>query len=705
MKQNLHKWILKATFALTLFATANGSAQTYYNLQWPPTGNITETQSHEVFAQAWESGVTESPGAAVGLEAWIGISPKGQNTNPNTWTMWIPATFNSQVNNNDEFKALIGANLAPGTYYYASRFRLNNGNYNYGGYPNGAWNGTTQTSGVLTVNSNPNCDTVWYADTDGDGYGNADSSILGCNQPDGYVLNSNDCNDTSADLYNNADLYVDNDNDGYTVGVIANICFGAEMPEGYSVTSLGEDCNDEDASLLHAADMYIDNDGDGYHGDNIDQVCYGTTVPDGYSLTSLGEDCDDSDDTKWRADDMFVDNDGDGYHSDNIDQVCYGEFPPAGLSLTTDGPDCDDTNVNLFNNADLYIDSDNDGYDNGIEADVCFGTEVPAGYSSTTNGTDCDDDNANANPMATEIQGNHIDENCNGMEDDAVGEFYTQVKASQCGGTLDRIYNAIVAVTDIPNVTRYYFEITNTENNEKQTIDGTDFYFQLTDLDSYEYETTYSIRIGLDVNNVWQGYGPACLVTSPSLTTGASAIVIPQCGITLEQRNRPIFITGPNFISSFEIRVTNLNTTEAAIITRTEPWFTLKMIPALYDHNTNYSVEVRISTTEGYSEWSTPCTVSTPAAPAGKLTNTAVSLTAVAYPNPFSGEFSLNLANSNGTAAQVKVYDMLGKVVEVREIDAKNSNAQQIGNNLPAGDYNVVVTQDGVTDAIRVIKR
>jgi hypothetical protein len=39
---------------------------------------------------------------------------------------------------------------------------------------------------------------TYYADTDGDGFGNAASSIVACTQPAGYVTSSNDCNDSNS---------------------------------------------------------------------------------------------------------------------------------------------------------------------------------------------------------------------------------------------------------------------------------------------------------------------------------------------------------------------------------------------------------------------------------------------------------------------------------------------------------------------------
>lgn len=125
----------------------------YVNLQYPSTMELLTGETGTVYAQAWEGGVTEGPGAGAGVTAWIGINE--ENTDPATWDTWIEATYNTAVTgNNDEFMADIGAGLEPGTYYYASRFQLNDGPYTYGGYTStggGYWNGIDNISGVLTV--------------------------------------------------------------------------------------------------------------------------------------------------------------------------------------------------------------------------------------------------------------------------------------------------------------------------------------------------------------------------------------------------------------------------------------------------------------------------------------------------------------------------------------------------------------------------
>lgn len=107
-------------------------------------------QTVDVYAQAYEPGVTEAAGQATGLTAFVGYS--STNTDPATWpeSAWTTATFNVNAGNNDEFKATY-ATLPAGTYYFASRFQLNGGPYRYGASNNGFWNATTNPNAVFTV--------------------------------------------------------------------------------------------------------------------------------------------------------------------------------------------------------------------------------------------------------------------------------------------------------------------------------------------------------------------------------------------------------------------------------------------------------------------------------------------------------------------------------------------------------------------------
>ncbi|MFZ4707562.1 MAG: chitobiase/beta-hexosaminidase C-terminal domain-containing protein, partial [Bacteroidales bacterium] len=124
------------------------------NIQHPGSGTIAVGGDYNVYSQVYAEGITSNAGATPNLECSIGYST--ENTNPSTWTNWVTSNFNVQSGNNDEFVTNIGTAIpSAGTYYYASRFKLGFNDYVYGGYSaaksGGFWNGTSNTSGILTI--------------------------------------------------------------------------------------------------------------------------------------------------------------------------------------------------------------------------------------------------------------------------------------------------------------------------------------------------------------------------------------------------------------------------------------------------------------------------------------------------------------------------------------------------------------------------
>ncbi len=140
----------QATATQTL--TVNGSplSVSYANIQSPTSGNIFVGNTFNVYAQAFMMGVTESAGQGAGLSGWIGYSTTDNDPSSAGWT-WLPATFNVQSGNNDEFVADIGTSLPVGTYYYASRFQYYSGPFKYGAV-GGIWDGSTSKNAKLIVN-------------------------------------------------------------------------------------------------------------------------------------------------------------------------------------------------------------------------------------------------------------------------------------------------------------------------------------------------------------------------------------------------------------------------------------------------------------------------------------------------------------------------------------------------------------------------
>jgi hypothetical protein len=99
----------------------------YCNLQWPPTLQVaTGTMTSLVYGRLYERGLTEAPGEPPGVLAQVGYGPAQSDPRDNRDWVFVVATYNMQVGNNDEYMARMTAPAA-GAYSYAFRFSLNGG--------------------------------------------------------------------------------------------------------------------------------------------------------------------------------------------------------------------------------------------------------------------------------------------------------------------------------------------------------------------------------------------------------------------------------------------------------------------------------------------------------------------------------------------------------------------------------------------------
>jgi hypothetical protein len=120
------------TFTGVLNETNLASEADFCNLQFPASANITLGQpSPLVFGRIYENGVTPLAGASASVLAELGYGPAvGSPTNDGAWR-FVPATFNLQVGNDDEYQATITP-TAVGSYLFTYRVSLDGGfNYTY----------------------------------------------------------------------------------------------------------------------------------------------------------------------------------------------------------------------------------------------------------------------------------------------------------------------------------------------------------------------------------------------------------------------------------------------------------------------------------------------------------------------------------------------------------------------------------------------
>jgi len=265
---------------------------------------------------------------------------------------------------------------------------------------------------------------TWYADADGDAYGDAASTATACTKPDGYVLDATDCDDAVAavnpgatEICNHVDdncvdgvdevgavgegtWYADHDGDAY--GLLTDVLLRCDQPSGYVADSADCDddvaevnpgatevCNHVDDNCVDGVDelgaegeavWYADGDGDTY-GDptNTMTACY---QPNGYLEDST--DCDDA---------VAEVNPAATEVCNHVDDNCVDGVDESGAE----------------GEATWYADADADTFgDPNVSLLAC---DQPSDY--VTDNTDCDDALAGVNPSATEI--------CNDLDDDCVG--------------------------------------------------------------------------------------------------------------------------------------------------------------------------------------------------------------------------------------------------------------------------------------------
>ncbi len=262
----------------------------------------------------------------------------------------------------------------------------------------------TPPPNYLSDNSDCDDNLVLYQDSDGDGFGSA--TKVACSG----VSNTDDCDDTQT-------FYSDFDNDG----------FGSDTKVACGGVSNSDDCNDN----LH---LYSDSDGDGF-GSDTRVACGGVTNSD---------DCDDSKTT-------YQDFDGDGFGSDtkvacsgveNSDdcddsRALYGDVDGDGFGSATkvacggvsNSDDCDDNQV-------LYSDADGDG----------FGSDTKVACGGVANSDDCDDNltlyadsdgDGFGSSQKVACGGVSNNSDCNDSEvryQDSDGDTYGSTTKVACGG-------------------------------------------------------------------------------------------------------------------------------------------------------------------------------------------------------------------------------------------------------------------------------
>lgn len=280
------------------------------------------------------------------------------------------------------------------------------------------------------------------------------------------------------------------------------------------------------------------------------------------------------------------------------------------------------------------------------------------------------------------------------------------VSPSQCGIMLAKI-NTLIATTSLPGVTGYLFRVTNLTDplgpNAVQTVDRAQNWFSLQMLSRYSYGTTYRIEVAVKTVGAYGGFGAPCEVNSPT----APSLV--NCGGTITAGTTAIAATSVSGATQYRFQITRDTDGASATIDRSQNWFIFNLVPAAaFTAGALYNVRVAVMTNGTWSPFGDICQITAPEGLARPMpTGSEVATTDVfkveAYPNPFAATFAFDIVTSAKENISVKVYDMLGRLLDSEEMKA--TDVIELGNEYPSGVYNVIVNQGNVVKTLRVVKR
>lgn len=505
---------------------------------------------------------------------------------------------------------------------------------------------TPGTLTTLTITANAN--TTYYADTDGDSYGNLASTNQTClGQPSGYVTNSTDCDDTNASLYQNGSFYTDADNDGYNNGAPQSVvCYGNTTPTGYVATNNGTDCNDfnTEINVWHVEVL----------GNGADDNCDGQIDEVGPVSVVTAFQC--------------------GITLAHIATTIYAAQVPAAtgyrFEVTNGNSTIFDTTVNNFSLVNLA---------GGVlyATTYTIRVSVQIGGFWQAYGSPC-----TVTTPATPAT--------------------TNVVNAQCGMTLTGMSNTIYC-NQVTAANHYRFEVSD-GINPVRTFDTGLSRFSMVDLvGGCTYATTYTVRVALRFGAVWQVFGDPCNITTP-LAPGTTNVIPAQCGITISNSWTTIYATQVPEATGYRFEVVNGASTR--FFDTPNARFNLhNLAGAPPAANTTCTIRVAILFNNIYQPFGSACTFTT-AGVITRNTNAVVSVFAAkVYPNPYAATFKLNLDTSSEANVSVKVYDMLGRTMEARQASVADLSTLELGSQYPAGVYNVIVTQGDAVKILRVIKR
>jgi hypothetical protein len=298
------------------------------------------------------------------------------------------------------------------------------------------------------------------------------------------------------------------------------------------------------------------------------------------------------------------------------------------------------------------------------------------------------------------------------------------LSTASCGATLAALTSTVSANAGL-NATGYTFRIRLNDANPTPTYATSSSSTRFISANSFtgfplQYATSYKVSVQYSfidpITNLptQSGYGAECTINTPSIPF--TNLASPLCGSTVSTLTANISAAAAPYATGYQFRV--------RLFSDNGPTPTYYYTPQLSGrfsslsafqglslaYGTAYSVSVQYSILSGattvWSGYGAECKVTTPAAPPAKTAiESEYPFKAIAYPNPFANNFMLDVKTTSESSVNIKVYDMIGRMIDQKNVRISDMETTTIGDQYPTGVYNLVVTQEDSVQTLRVIKR
>jgi hypothetical protein len=295
----------------------------------------------------------------------------------------------------------------------------------------------------------------------------------------------------------------------------------------------------------------------------------------------------------------------------------------------------------------------------------------------------------------------------------------------------------VIHAIPVPGATMYRFLLLGFDfdaNDEmiivyEQFVDTPNPYFTLSMFSGLLPDYNYSVSVAVELFGSFTPYGKDCSVTTPSITgcvngtLWPTATFTPTCtgvaqNITTslwagEYSNLNLTAGVTYTLSSSNVTdfITVTSSSDAFLVTGVTPVTFTPYVSGVYKMhvNTNASCGAQSSSRTTRVSCSSGFTRQAPTQDDAAATTTETAVTvdfkAVGYPNPYVDYFMLDVRSNSTETVRYAIYDMTGRLLESKDLKHSELESYRLGSAYPSGVYNVIVIQEDQTQTIRMVKK